>query len=395
MIRRLLKVPLQYHTLLKNSTHFDQYRSLLPISSSFQAYFSFNAKDSQTKQEIIESEDEGEVFDDEIVDNNKKKSTNNEKEVLFIEKPRIITVNDKVLLQSTYGTFELKGSLLTPQRTEQLENLYYVNDSVSINYIRKVLKSDPNGLVIFDPSTHYTNMNALYNGYKRKIYEQFYGTSKRPRNPYKNCKTSTEIFNLSRRIKIQIKQFLTRICFIVDYDGSLRVKGENIPYSDTLTNILSNKGNTDATKVGFYKHHYFVPVGYWQGIHSSDEWEKAGIRIEALSDKKIYPLYSVWSPTSQNYLTLLNNYLEEKVNMVKSRRNILDIGCGTGVLSFMVVQKVGSKDCYAIDANPKAVECTSLNRQILDMTDSIKVGKLDIVNAIKRNETEQALRDLK
>jgi len=136
-------------------------------------------------------------------------------------------------------------------------------------------------------------------------------------------------------------------------------------------------------------------VTYWQGIHSSDQWEKSGIPVEALSGKKIYPLYSVWSPTSQNYLSLLEDYLEEKRNMIKSRKNILDIGCGTGVLSFMTVQKVGSKDVFAIDVNPKAVECTQLNTQLLDMTDSVKVEHFDVVDAVKSNSTENKLREAK
>ena len=81
--------------------------------------------------------------------------------------------------------------------------------------------------------------------------------------------------------------------------------------------------------------------------------------------------------------------------MVKSRKNIIELGCGTGILTFMTVQHTGAKDCYALDFNKKAVDCTSMNAQILDMTDSVKVGQMDIVDTIKKNKTEQALRDLK
>ena len=216
-----------------------------------------------------------------------KSSQTAQQEPVTIEQCQIVDISGKTLIRSSYGTFQLKGSLLPPKKIQEIKTLYYVNDTVSINYLRKVLKSDLNGLVIFDPAAHYTNMNALYNGYKKKLYEQFYGTNKKPRNPFKNCKTNKDVFNLSRRIKMQIKSFLGRICMIVDYDATLRIKGENVPYSDTLKGLLIDKSKDQENKVGFYKHHYLVSVAYWQGIHSSDEWEKVGIKVEALSDKKV------------------------------------------------------------------------------------------------------------
>jgi len=45
--------------------------------------------------------------------------------------------------------------------------------------------------------------------------------------------------------------------------------------------------------------------------------------------------------------------------------------------------------------NKKAVECTRLNTQLLDMIDSIKAGVLDVVDAVKQNQTEKKLKDLK
>ena len=61
----------------------------------------------------------------------------------------------------------------------------------------------------------------------------------------------------------------------------------------------------------------------------------------------------------------------------------------------MKMKKTGSKDCYAIDSNRNAIECTKINTQILDMTDSVKSGRMDLVESIKNNETEKVLRDLK
>jgi len=413
MLRRILKVSFQSRVLFLSKS----FPSPSPFTNTsfspsaiFQSRFSFASteKKPNESEEIIEENEqfkEDEYEGIEIIDEAENKGSlqkiSAEKVARFenmeTEECTVRKIGDKLLIKSSYGIFQLKGSLVPEHKIEQIKNLYYINDNASINYIRKVLKSDPNALVVFEPSSHYVNMMGLFNGYKKKVYTQFFGTSKKPRNPFKGCKTNMEIFNLNRRIKMQIKQLLTRICFIVDYDGTLRLKGENIPHSETLKAQLSASEAKDDenTKVGFYKYHYFIPATYWQGIHSSDQWEKSGIPVEALSGKKIYPLYSVWSPTSQNYLSLLEDYLEEKRNMIKSRKNILDIGCGTGVLSFMTVQKVGSKDVFAIDVNPKAVECTQLNTQLLDMTDSVKVEHFDVVDAVKNNSTENKLREIK
>ncbi len=45
------------------------------------------------------------------------------------------------------------------------------------------------------------------------------------------------------------------------------------------------------------------------GIISAEEYEKKGISVKVLDGKKIYPMYSVWSPTSQTYLQLLDQFI--------------------------------------------------------------------------------------
>jgi len=404
MIRRLLHIPTKHTLPLLKSTLTASCSWNLPsnnLSITYLPTYSFarNPKKSEhTAQATPQEQEEGSVvIEDEEEFDDETTGTSHHEEAVSVEPVSIQKSGDKVLLKTMYGMVEVKGSLLSSKKIEALENIYYVNDRVSINYLRKVLKSDPNGLIVFDPTSHYVNMIGLYNGYKKKLYAQFYGTSKKPRNPFKNCKNNAEIYNLNRRIKMQISNSLTRILFIVDYEANLRVKGQNLTISETLKGIITPglAQEVEQTKIGFYRHNFLIPVSFWQGIHTSDEWEKSGIIVEALLGKKVYPLYSVWSPTSQTYLSLLENYLEEKRNMVKSRKNVLDLGCGTGVLSYMFVQKTGLKDVYAVDKNKRAVECTLLNTQLLDMTDSIKVGNLDVVDTVKANLTEKKLKDLK
>jgi len=369
---------------------------LFPYTNNY--YFSTMPTKAQEHENEIVVEDEEDISDDEESTGIKKQRSQRHfnEETLQQEECKFVEAGDKLLIKSHFGLFELKGSLIPQEKIKNIKTLYYLRDGVPSNYVRKILKADPHCLVIFEPSSHYPNMRAIYRSYQKKLYMQFYGTKKKPRNPFKNCKSNKEIFNLSRRIKIQIKSLLTRICIIVNYDASLRIRGENVPYSDTLKSLLHpEKTAKDDTKVGFYKHDYLIPVSYWQGIHSSDQWEKAGIPVEFLGGKKIYPLYSVWPPTNQHYLTLLNDYLEENKDIIKAKKPILEIGSGTGVLSFMLVHKCGCKDIYAIDSNIKAVECTRYNAQILDVAGAIKAFPMDLVQSVNEKKSEENLKKLK
>jgi methylase of polypeptide subunit release factors len=87
------------------------------------------------------------------------------------------------------------------------------------------------------------------------------------------------------------------------------------------------------------------------GIISAEEYEKKGIPVKILDGKKIYPMYSVWSPTSQTYLQLLDQFIQTKYKYLKTMNSALDIGCGTGVLSIALKLNAKIKNVYAFDQN--------------------------------------------
>lgn len=83
--------------------------------------------------------------------------------------------------------------------------------------------------------------------------------------------------------------------------------------------------------------------------------------MEVLGNKKIFPLYGVWLPTQQHYYQLLEDCLKETKNLFASPRNIIDLGCGSGILGLMLSQKSNENFVYSIDNNPDAVKCARLN----------------------------------
>lgn len=48
----------------------------------------------------------------------------------------------------------------------------------------------------------------------------------------------------------------------------------------------------------YLKHDFLVSLKNLHGIFSAENYEKKGIEIDLLSNKKIYPSFSVWTPTS-------------------------------------------------------------------------------------------------
>ena len=60
----------------------------------------------------------------------------------------------------------------------------------------------------------------------------------------------------------------------------------------------------------FSKPDYFTSFPFIEGVISSENYKTQGIKIRCLGDKMIYPLYGVWSPTTQEYLDLLSNYVK-------------------------------------------------------------------------------------
>ena len=100
---------------------------------------------------------------------------------------------------------------------------------------------------------------------------------------------------------------------------------------------------------------------------------KVGLLPFANEDKKIiYPKGQIWLPTNQDYLAMFIEYIHKSsiiTNLTKG--NILDIGTGSGVLSYILGHKVKSKDVkiYAFDKNPKAVETCQINAASFGLSD--------------------------
>lgn len=77
-------------------------------------------------------------------------------------------------------------------------------------------------------------MMQIFSSTKTTIDKIFFGDKRTTFNPFKNCKNNLDIFNLHRKILLEKNQFYNKICFIISYNGNLRLKGENLPESQLI-----------------------------------------------------------------------------------------------------------------------------------------------------------------
>ncbi len=96
--------------------------------------------------------------------------------------------------------------------------------------------------------------------------------------------------------------------------------------------------------------HFFLTFPQIQGLNSAWQWYKNGISIPVLRNK-MHPYYGTYFPTRFEHLVLFDNWLKRYTG---SKKTAIDVGVGSGVLSFQMVQQ-GFQKVYATDINPNAI----------------------------------------
>ena len=95
---------------------------------------------------------------------------------------------------------------------------------------------------------------------------------------------------------------------------------------------------------------FLLPFPQVQGLNSSWQWYENGISIPVLN-KKIHPWFGTYFPTRFEHLELFDNWLKQYKG---ERKSAIDIGIGSGVLSFQMLKHGFGKVC-GTDSNPNAI----------------------------------------
>ena len=301
----------------------------------------------------------------------------------------------KFILNTQYGKLAILRPIICKslRRSDSniINSIINIDNNSSSNYTKMILKTKTDYL-LFIPNINFGNCHQIFQSTKEKIIELHYGSVKKPKNPFVNCKNPSEIFHLSQNIKISIAAMLNRIGFMLFKTGEVNIiHRENSILSNNLSiqsifkqiirNYESEFQEEDNQQIAdkFSKYDYFLSCSFYEGIISSNNYINKGIEVAELGNKKIYPQYGVFNITRTDYIRLFNRYLKECLtdfNFEKS--NAIDLGCGTGILSFLLCQR-GMKRVFAVDNLENAVISCQSNAQALGFHDKIKPVFLDIV----------------
>ena len=111
------------------------------------------------------------------------------------------------------------------------------------------------------------------------------------------------------------------------------------------------------------------------GALSAAEWTRKGLEVPGLTGR-LEPRYGVFSPTRHAYVELV-------ATLDVEGKSVLDVGCGTGVLGFVLLQR-GARSVVGTDLDARAVACASHNADLLGLGDRFQAVEADLFPAGER-----------
>ena len=108
-------------------------------------------------------------------------------------------------------------------------------------------------------------------------------------------------------------------------------------------------------------------------MNSSWQWYQKGIEVKTLG-LYLHPFYGTYFPTRFDHLKLFDKWLKKYEG---PKTNAIDIGVGSGVLSFQLIQN-GFENIYASDTNKNAIIGVSEESQVLGYEDKITLSHADL-----------------
>lgn len=181
-------------------------------------------------------------------------------------------------------------------------------------------------------------------------------------------RTAGEAFKAERKARDLAHRTVGRV--LVELDSKYRVKLARAPDVRVACEQVWGPAPKERT---------LVPLKTLLGMMGAAQWRKTGIQIPGLHDV-LRPHYGVYTPTRTDYLDLLSVLREVK------GKTVFELGTGTGVLSFVLLQK-GAKSVVATDIEARAVVCAKENAEALGYATRFQVfeqtgfpkGKADLV----------------
>ena len=118
---------------------------------------------------------------------------------------------------------------------------------------------------------------------------------------------------------------------------------------------------------------FYISFSDVQEMNSSWQWYKNGIEVKTLN-LTLHPYYGTYFPKKFDHLKLFEKWLNQYKG---SRANVIDMGVGSGVLSFQLIQN-DFENVIAIDSNKNAIIGVSNESKKLGYEDKITLIHSDL-----------------
>jgi predicted RNA methylase len=111
-----------------------------------------------------------------------------------------------------------------------------------------------------------------------------------------------------------------------------------------------------------------TPLKTLNGVLGAAQWREKGLKVPGL-EGTLEPHYGVYTPTRFDYLTLLDG-------LDVRGKTVFDLGTGTGVLGFVLLQR-GAASAIGTDVEPAAIACARANAERLGLSNRFTAEERD------------------
>ncbi|PLY04662.1 MAG: methyltransferase type 11 [Arcobacter sp.] len=118
---------------------------------------------------------------------------------------------------------------------------------------------------------------------------------------------------------------------------------------------------------------FYISFPEIQGMNSSWQWYEKGVEVKTL-DLFLHPFYGTYFPTRFDHLKLFDKWLKKYEG---AKTNAIDIGVGSGVLSFQLIQN-DFENIFATDTNKNAIIGVDKESKRLNYEDKISLNHGDL-----------------
>jgi predicted RNA methylase len=164
----------------------------------------------------------------------------------------------------------------------------------------------------------------------------------------KPAPTALETFRQERRSRLLRHEVLSKL--LVSFDPEYRLELKGAPDLAAGARLLWGPPPSSRT---------VTSLSTVLGLIGAEAWRAKGLEVPGLKGR-LHPAFGVYTPTRAEYVELLTR--------VKGVRDALvfDVGTGTGVLSFVLLQR-GARQAVATDLEPRAIACATDNARRLGL----------------------------